>query len=109
MVAIVAMTVFLRTELHQNSIADGNLYLGALFFGLVIIMFNGFAELITVVNRLPVYYMQRQQLFYPAWAYSIPTIILGIPLSMLGSFIWTCLTYYVIGFSPEPDRLVHYI
>jgi hypothetical protein len=98
------MTVFFRTELHQKSVADGALYVAALFYGLVIVMFNGFAELVNVVSRLPVYYNQRDQLFYPAWAYSIPNIVLGIPFSLLGSCLWVCLTYYVIGFTPEPGR-----
>ena len=106
MVAIVAMTVFFRTELHQNTVADGNLYMGALFFGLVHLMINALAEMFMVVNRLPVYYKQRDQMFYPAWAYSIPNILLGIPFSLLGSIIWVSLTYYVIGFTPEPKRLV---
>ncbi|MCO5557016.1 hypothetical protein L7F22_010571 [Adiantum nelumboides] len=103
-VTLVAMTVFLRSELHQNSVADGNLYMGALFFGLILIMFNGFSEMAIVVSRLPVFYKQRDQLFFPAWAYSLPTMIIRLPLSLLESLIWVCLTYYVIGFTPEPSR-----
>ncbi|MCO5606348.1 hypothetical protein L7F22_060536 [Adiantum nelumboides] len=63
---IATMTVFLRTELHQESVADANLYMGALFYGLVMIMFNGFNEMAVVVSRLPVFYKQRDLLFYPA-------------------------------------------
>lgn len=103
-VSIVAMTVFFRTEIHANSVEDGNLYVGALFFGLMIVMFNGFGEMAMVVSRLPVFYKQRGQLFYPAWAFSIPNFVLRIPLSLLESLIWVCFTYYVIGFSPEPSR-----
>ena len=80
--------------------------MGALFFGLIIVMFNGFFEMTMVVLNLPVYYKQREKLFFPAWAYSIPSIILGIPFSLIDSLIWVCLTYYVIGFAPEPERFV---
>ncbi|MCO5580506.1 hypothetical protein L7F22_034374 [Adiantum nelumboides] len=101
---IATMTVFLRTELHQESVADANLYMGALFYGLIMIMFNGFNEMAGVVSRLPVFYKQRDLLFYPAWAYSIPTMIIRIPLSLLECLIWVCFTYYVIGFAPGPSR-----
>ena len=33
--AIVAMKVFLRTKMHQHSVVDGVVFLGALFFSLV--------------------------------------------------------------------------
>lgn len=104
LVAIVTMTVFLRTTMHQNTIGDGNLYLGALFFALVNVMFNGFAEMSMTVFRLPVYYKQRDMLLYPAWAYSLPTWVMKVPVSLLESGVWVVLTYYVIGFAPEPGR-----
>ncbi|KAH7427104.1 hypothetical protein KP509_10G030800 [Ceratopteris richardii] len=102
-VAFIAMTVFLRTRLH-TTLADGNYYLGALFFSLVIIMFNGFAEMSLTIFRLPVFFKQRDLLFYPAWAYTLPTFVLRIPQSVIESGLWVCLTYYVIGFAPEPTR-----
>ncbi|MCO5565028.1 hypothetical protein L7F22_018698 [Adiantum nelumboides] len=102
-VAFIAMTVFLRTRLNQT-LADGNYYLGALFFSLVIIMFNGFAEMSLTIFRLPVFFKQRDLLFYPAWAYTLPTFVLRIPQSVIESGLWVSLTYYVIGFTPEPTR-----
>ncbi|KAI5057345.1 hypothetical protein GOP47_0027360 [Adiantum capillus-veneris] len=101
---IATMTVFLRTELHQDSIADANLYMGALFYGLIIIMFNGCNEMAVVVSRLPVFYKHRDLLFYPAWSYAIPSMIIRIPLSLLECLIWVCLTYYAVGFAPGPAR-----
>lgn len=103
-VSLITMTVFFRTELHPTDIIDGNLYLGALFFGLVNVMFNGLAEITLSVDRLPVFYKERDQMFYPAWASSIPTFITRISLSTLESAIWVILTYYVIGFAPEASR-----
>lgn len=100
------MTVFLRTTLHQRTVADGNLYLGALFFSLLNAMFNGFAELAMIISRLPIFYKQRDLLFYPPWAWTVPVIITRMPTSVLEAGIWVTLTYFVIGFAPEPGRSV---
>jgi hypothetical protein len=102
--AFITMTVFLRTEMKHKTIADGNKYFGVLFFSLVNVMFNGMAELAMTVARLPVYYKQRDLLFYPAWAFSFPIWVLRIPLSFLESGIWIILTYYVVDFAPSASR-----
>ena len=98
------MTLFLRTELHRDSEIDGGIYMGALFFTLVVIMFNGFSELAMTVVKLPVFYKQRDLLFYPSWAYALPTWILKIPITCLEVGIWVVMTYYVIGFDPNIER-----
>nr|CAD1817865.1 unnamed protein product [Ananas comosus var. bracteatus] len=102
--SLIVMTVFFRTEMHHRSIADGSKYFGALFFSLIIIMFNGFAELSMTVSNLPVFYKQRDSLFFPPWVYGIQYWILRIPLSLLDTTIWMVLTYYVIGFAPSASR-----
>ncbi|WCJ40426.1 ABC transporter G family member 40 [Euphorbia peplus] len=104
--AIIAMTLFLRTEMHRENIADGGIYLGALFFTLVMIMFNGMAELSMTIAKLPVFYKQRDFLFYPPWAYSLPTWILKIPITFLEVAVWVFITYYVIGFDPDIGRFI---
>ncbi|GLJ44167.1 hypothetical protein SUGI_0921640 [Cryptomeria japonica] len=103
--AMVTMTLFLRTKMHHDTPEDGTVYMGALFFGLVTCMFNGFAELAMAIQKLPVFYKQRDLLFYPAWAYSLPMWVTRIPISFLESGIWVFLTYYVIGFEPNVGRL----
>ena len=102
-IAVITMTVFIRTRLNVDVI-DANYYLGALFYALVILLVDGFPESAMTVARLPIFYKQRDIYFYPAWAYAISASILKIPLSMLVAIMWTCLTYYVIGYSPEPGR-----
>ncbi|XP_061343387.1 pleiotropic drug resistance protein 1-like [Gastrolobium bilobum] len=99
--AIVTMTVFLRTEMHHNSVTGGIIYAGALFFGNIVIMFNGFAELAMTVGRLPVFYKQRDFLFFPSWAYALPSWFLRIPITFAEVFVWQFLTYFVIGYDPE--------
>ncbi|KAG1346221.1 ABC transporter G family member 37 [Cocos nucifera] len=103
-VALITMTTFLRTEMHHESVADGGIYMGALFYGLVTIMFNGFAELAMTIMKLPVFFRQRDLLFYPAWSYTIPTWILKIPITFMEVGIWVFTTYYVIGFDPNIGR-----
>ncbi|KAI3875053.1 hypothetical protein MKW98_019626, partial [Papaver atlanticum] len=104
--AFVAMTLFLRTEMKRDNVVDGGIYMGALFFTLMVIMFNGFSELAMAVMKLPVFYKQRDLLFYPAWAYSLPTWILKIPITFVEVGAWVFITYYVIGFDPNVERLL---
>lgn len=96
--------MFLRTRLHTRNEGDGALYIGALLFAVIINMFNGFAELTLTITRLPVFYKQRDLLFYPAWAYTLPTFLLRIPISMFEAIVWMITTYYTIGFAPEASR-----
>ncbi|CAA0816517.1 ABC transporter G family member 37 [Striga hermonthica] len=103
LIASIAMTVFLRTQLGVD-IIHANSYLGALFYTLVILLVDGIPELFMTVRRLGVFYKQRDFYFYPAWAFAIPASILKIPLSLLQALVWTCLTYYVIGYTPEAGR-----
>ncbi|KAI3697943.1 hypothetical protein L6452_31049 [Arctium lappa] len=103
-VAIIGATMFLRTRMHSRNEEDGALYVGALLFALITNMFNGFPELPLTIERLPVLYKQRDLLFHPTWAFTIPTILLRVPISLVESTVWTILTYYVIGFTPEASR-----
>ncbi|KAJ0755439.1 putative ABC-type xenobiotic transporter [Helianthus annuus] len=104
--AFFAMTVFFRTEMHKTDLNDGGLYMGALFFGVTMVMFNGMAEISMTIAKLPVFYKQRNFLFYPPWAYAIPSWIVKIPVSFLEAAVWTFLTYYVMGFDPNVIRFL---
>ncbi|KAK9666048.1 hypothetical protein RND81_14G156100 [Saponaria officinalis] len=103
-VAIITSTVFIRSRMHTRNEADGALYMGALIFTLIINMFNGFAELAMTIQRLPVFYKHRDLLFHPAWTFSLPTFLLGLPISVFESIVWTSVTYYSVGFAPEASR-----
>ncbi|XP_050121835.1 pleiotropic drug resistance protein 2-like isoform X1 [Malus sylvestris] len=102
--SLIAFTVFLRTEMPVGTVQNGGKFFGALFFSLINVMFNGMAELAMTVFRLPVFYKQRDFLFYPAWAFGLPIWVLRIPLSFVESGIWIILTYYTIGFAPSASR-----
>uniref|UniRef100_A0A0E0EQV9 ABC transporter domain-containing protein n=1 Tax=Oryza meridionalis TaxID=40149 RepID=A0A0E0EQV9_9ORYZ len=103
-VAINTMTVFMRTNMHRDSIENGRIYMGAQFYGMLMIMFNGLAEMGLAIANLPVFFKQRDLFFYPAWTYSLPSWIIKTPISFLNTIVWVFLTYYVIGFDPNIER-----
>ncbi|CAN6695491.1 unnamed protein product [Malus baccata var. baccata] len=102
--ATIALTVFLRTEMKAGRAEDSAKFWGALFFSLINVMFNGMAELAMTVFRIPVFFKQRDALFYPGWAFGLPISLTRIPISLMESGIWIVLTYYTIGFAPAASR-----
>lgn len=98
------MTLFLRTNMHKDSLDGGIVYLGALFFSLIMLMFNGTIELTMTIVKLPTFFKQRDHLFYPAWAYAIPTWVIRIPVTLIEASIWVIITYYPIGFDSNVWR-----
>ncbi|PKI46766.1 hypothetical protein CRG98_032838 [Punica granatum] len=102
--AFIGMTVFLKTNMHRNTILDGGVYTGALFLSVTVIMFNGMSELSMTLAKLHVFYKQRDLLFFPAWSYALPTWILKIPIAFMEVSVWVFITYYVIGFDPDVGR-----
>ncbi|XP_044946360.1 ABC transporter G family member 41-like isoform X2 [Hordeum vulgare subsp. vulgare] len=103
LIAAITGTVFLRTHMGVDRI-HANYYMSSLFYALLLLMVNGFPELAMAINRLPVFYKQRDDYFYPAWAYAIPSFILKIPVSLVESVAWTSISYYLIGYTPEASR-----
>ncbi|KAL8138808.1 hypothetical protein V2J09_004809 [Rumex salicifolius] len=92
------------TQFHKD-IDGGNIYMGALFFTVIQLMFIGAAEMSMTIAKLPVFYKQRDLLFFPAWAYALPTWFLKIPITLIEAGVWVFLTYYVIGFDPNVGRM----
>ncbi|KAK2971133.1 hypothetical protein RJ640_008557 [Escallonia rubra] len=108
-VAIIGSTVFLRTRMHTRNEEDGAVFMGALLFSLIINTFNGFSELALTIQRLPVFYKHRDLLFHPSWAFTVPTFLLRVPISVVESVVWTIMTYYTIGFAPEASRFFKHL
>uniref|UniRef100_A0A0A9A3C4 PDR9 n=1 Tax=Arundo donax TaxID=35708 RepID=A0A0A9A3C4_ARUDO len=84
-----------------------NYYMSSLFYALLFLIINGLPEMSMAINRLPVFYKPRDCCFYPAWAYVIPAFVLKIPVSLVQSIIWTSISYYLIGYTPEATRWSH--
>ncbi|GJP35639.1 hypothetical protein CLOM_g20158, partial [Closterium sp. NIES-68] len=103
LMALVTATVFLFPEMSV-SVAGGQIYLGAIFFGLIVMLFNGGSETPILIERLPIFYRERDALLYPAWSYAIPMALISIPYSFALAIAWTSIVYYLVGFAPQPDR-----
>ncbi|GAB2293588.1 transcription factor [Dionaea muscipula] len=101
--AFIAMTIFLR--MPKVSPVDGTIFMSALFYSVMRMMFNEIADVAVTVLKLPVFYKQRDFLFFPAWAFSLSQWILKLPLNFLAIDIWVFVTYYVIGYDPDVGRL----
>ncbi|XP_009614154.1 ABC transporter G family member 31 isoform X1 [Nicotiana tomentosiformis] len=108
-VGFVTCTMFLKTRIHPTDLVNGNLYLSCLFFALIHMMFNGFSELPLLIFRLPVFYKQRDNLFYPAWAWSFCSWILRLPYSVIEAVVWSCVVYWAVGFAPGAGRYVRFL
>ncbi|XP_021746286.1 pleiotropic drug resistance protein 1-like [Chenopodium quinoa] len=102
--ALITATLFLRSHMHRRNVQDGMIFMGALFFAQIQILFNGFAEMALAIVKLPVFYKQRDLRFYPAWAYAIPSWVLKIPIAIIETAIWIVITYYVIGYDSNVGR-----
>ncbi|KAA3489342.1 pleiotropic drug resistance protein 1-like [Gossypium australe] len=96
----------LLTEMDRDSVQGGTNYMGALFFGMIFLMFYGMPELSMTITKLPVFYKQRDLLFFPPWAYALPSWILKIPMTFIEVSVWVFITYYVVGFDPNAQRFL---
>ena len=90
--------------MHHRNLDDGSTYLAVLFLGLIMNMFNGVAVMPLTIEKLPVFYKQRDFMSYPAWAYSLPIWITDLPSSLVESATWIVLTYYTVDLAPNPTR-----
>lgn len=108
-VGFVTCTMFLKTRIHPTDLVNGNLYLSCLFFGLIHMMFNGFSELPLLIFRLPVFYKQRDNMFYPAWSWALCSWILRLPYSVIEAVVWSLVVYWSVGFSPGAERFFRFM
>lgn len=106
LIAFIAMTAFIRKQMSVD-LVHANYYMGALFFSLLLMVVNSNPEMMMTLSRLAIFYKQRDSYFYPTWAFSLPSLLLKIPHSLVASLAFTSFTYYVIGYSPEAIRCVH--
>lgn len=58
------------------------------------------------VERLPVFFKQRDNLFYTATSFVMPATLMRIPYSLVEALTWTVITYFTVGLAPQADRSV---
>ncbi|KAD4889306.1 hypothetical protein E3N88_21379 [Mikania micrantha] len=108
-ISFICTTLYLRTTMHHRNEIDGSLYVGALLDSMLINMFNGLADLSLIVMRLPVVYKQRDLMFHPSWAFTLPAFLLRIPISMIESTVWTIILYWGIDLAPDASRFFKHL
>ncbi|EIE26053.1 ATP-binding cassette transporter [Coccomyxa subellipsoidea C-169] len=108
LVAFAAATVFLRVRMPTDTLEDGRKFLAFIFFGIYFMNASAWSELSITLGNISVFYKQRSNLFYPVTSFSLPTILLRIPLSAVSAMLWTVMTYFVVGFAPDPGRFFLY-
>ncbi|KAH6758770.1 pleiotropic drug resistance 12 [Perilla frutescens var. frutescens] len=106
--AVIAMTLYIHPKMHRDDVTDGRIFAGALFYAITTVTFNGMAEIAMTIQKLPVFYKQRNFYFFPAWTYSLPLWLVSIPVSVVEVFAFTVLTYYEIGFDSNFGRFLKY-
>jgi hypothetical protein len=103
--AVIAGTLFLRGFIPTDTIQGGTLFLGLIFFSIVHLMFAAYAEQTLLIFALRVFWKQSRDFqFFPAWAYSLPTTLLRVPLSLLDAVVWSAIVYWLVGLAPEAGR-----
>jgi hypothetical protein len=56
------------------------------------------------LGNISVFYKQRACLFYPVVAFTLPTILLRIPLSIALAMVYALISYFTVGFAPDAGR-----
>lgn len=75
--------------------------MGVIFYSLLYQLLGGVAEMHLLVERLPVFFKQRNMRFYPGWCFALPNFVLRLPYSLLEATLWWVLVYWIVGFSPD--------
>jgi hypothetical protein len=79
------------------------------FFSIMTQLMVSFAAPGLLVERLPVYYRQRDAHFMPAWCFALPEILLQVPLIATEATIWTAMVYFMVGFDRSARVLVFWV
>ncbi|KAK2076469.1 hypothetical protein QBZ16_000994 [Prototheca wickerhamii] len=100
-------TLYLNTP--TNTLLDGNLYLSAAFFSLIYMLLGGVTECHMLIMRLPVFYKQREMMFYPGWCFAVPSFLFRVPFCFVDGTLWSCIVYFAIGFSRSSRFFVFWL
>ena len=56
------------------------------------------------IQRIGVFFRQRDNLLFPAWAFVLPGTLLRFPISFIESLAWTVFTYFETGLALDAGR-----
>lgn len=73
--------------------------MSAFFLMTMFMAFGGMPQLAVVLQNRVVWFKQRDMNMYNATAYAWSAALVQLPLSVIESFIFTVIVYFMIGFS----------
>ncbi|GAB4820274.1 hypothetical protein N2152v2_007320 [Parachlorella kessleri] len=106
LMSFVVATLFIQTP--KESVEDGNLFLGVMFFGSIYMLIGGMSEMHLLTERLSVFYRQREMNFYPGWAFALPTFVFRLPYAVLDAALWCLISYWAVGFDNSVRFLMYF-
>mmetsp|Transcript_9242 Transcript_9242/g.27733 ORF Transcript_9242/g.27733 Transcript_9242/m.27733 type:complete len:1604 (+) Transcript_9242:484-5295(+) len=107
--AFVTATLFPKPRQTYDTVAGGSLLIGAIFFSLLQFLFDGMTEMVLTIDRLPIYYKQTDNKFFPSWSFVFPTTIMRLPYSIAQGILWAVIVYWSIGLAPEASRFFIFV
>lgn len=90
-------TLFLNQG--KDTLYDAQMFMSVSFFSIMTQLVVSFAAPGLLIERLPVYYKQRDAGFYPAFCFALPEILMQVPLIFTEACIWTLMVYFMVGFA----------
>lgn len=78
--------------------SSASLFFGAAFLMIMFVSMGAMVGLTTALAAKPVWFKHRANMFYPAWALSLCTGLVQIPVQCADVAVWCMLTYFMIGF-----------
>lgn len=101
-ISVIIGTTFLQYP--KSTFQDASYYMSVCFFTLMFNMMGGFAEIPIMVERLPVFYKQRDCNFFPAYLYCAAGMLSRVPDSWLMATLMTVLVYWLVGFAANAGQ-----
>lgn len=106
--AVITGTLYLSIG-DKESVDDGNLIMGALFFSMIYMLMAGAAELHLLSERLRVFFRQREMKMYPGSAFALPAFLWRVPYCMVDAILWSVIMYFAVGLDADAGRFFMFV
>lgn len=108
LMSVVTGTLYVAVR-GKNSVDDGNLIMGALFFSMIYMLMAGAAEMHVLTERLRVFFRQREMKMYPGSAFALPAFLWRVPYCAVDAILWSCIAYFAIGLDASAGRFFMFV
>jgi len=92
------------TKLPKDETNYANLFLSVIYYSAETAFFVGFIEVPLTISYFSVAFKQRDNKFFPAWAYAIAGWVMRIPENIMIATAWTVIVYWSVGFVVDAGR-----